>query len=357
MIINASGSAGLNFKVVGGTTQPANPKENTIWVSADVEIAEWGFGTENPFEKDLAAGVETAQGFIYGDGSIGDTSVHYVDYTVDFIPVDTSKKYRWAYSLSSSNVMAFRVVEYDENKNLLAVATPVSEETGISQSGSYIFANDSTKYIRLTYYGWDDPGCKVEFIENAAAEGAVWIQTGSRSAAPFNALKKDALTVYPIKCAQYVGGAWVEKDAKTYQNGAWKSWLLTLKLFPVSTGVPWSYSAQSGSSVTIADTYIYFPDDNYYNGAFTTDYIDLSGFKTLYISTNFSSLYSGGIHRMGVRTNKYSASNYADVSTYIASATPTTGSKTVAIDISNVAGGYITVQGAIRGYAYEVWAE
>lgn len=41
-IDNAAG--GLNFEVVGGTTQPSNPKENTIWVNTNVEIPMWGCG-------------------------------------------------------------------------------------------------------------------------------------------------------------------------------------------------------------------------------------------------------------------------------------------------------------------------
>ena len=40
--------AGLNFKVVGGTTQPANPKENTIWVNTSEEITSWVFSSEEP---------------------------------------------------------------------------------------------------------------------------------------------------------------------------------------------------------------------------------------------------------------------------------------------------------------------
>ena len=40
--------AGLNFKVVGGTTQPANPKENTIWVNTSNEITGWIFSAEEP---------------------------------------------------------------------------------------------------------------------------------------------------------------------------------------------------------------------------------------------------------------------------------------------------------------------
>lgn len=49
MIINLTGGGGggLNFKVVGGTSQPVNPKENTIWVNTDTEITSWAFsGTE-----------------------------------------------------------------------------------------------------------------------------------------------------------------------------------------------------------------------------------------------------------------------------------------------------------------------
>ena len=42
------GGAGLNFSIVGGTTQPASPKENTIWINTDLEITGWAFDTESP---------------------------------------------------------------------------------------------------------------------------------------------------------------------------------------------------------------------------------------------------------------------------------------------------------------------
>lgn len=38
MIVNLGGSGGLDFHVVGGTTQPSNPKENTIWVNTSTDI-------------------------------------------------------------------------------------------------------------------------------------------------------------------------------------------------------------------------------------------------------------------------------------------------------------------------------
>ena len=40
----------LNFKVVGGTTEPQNPIENTIWVNTDVEITGWLFSITEPEE-------------------------------------------------------------------------------------------------------------------------------------------------------------------------------------------------------------------------------------------------------------------------------------------------------------------
>ena len=51
--------------------------------------------------------------------------------------------------------------------------------------------------------------------------GMVWIQVGSDSNVRFNALKKNALCVYPITCNQYINGEWESKSAKIYQDSAW----------------------------------------------------------------------------------------------------------------------------------------
>lgn len=42
------GSNILNLKVVGGTSAPASPKENTIWVNTDAAITDWIFNTSTP---------------------------------------------------------------------------------------------------------------------------------------------------------------------------------------------------------------------------------------------------------------------------------------------------------------------
>ena len=43
----AGGGSSLNFKVVGNP-QPANPKENTVWVNTDVKITSWIFSATQP---------------------------------------------------------------------------------------------------------------------------------------------------------------------------------------------------------------------------------------------------------------------------------------------------------------------
>ena len=38
----------LNFEVVGGITEPENPKENTIWINTDIEISDYVFSITQP---------------------------------------------------------------------------------------------------------------------------------------------------------------------------------------------------------------------------------------------------------------------------------------------------------------------
>ena len=45
------GSGGLNFKVVGGTSEPSSPKENIIWVNTSNTITDWVFSATQPSAK------------------------------------------------------------------------------------------------------------------------------------------------------------------------------------------------------------------------------------------------------------------------------------------------------------------
>ena len=80
----------------------------------------------------------------------------------------------------------------------------------------------------------DVPITAWEFSSKTPAEpveGMVWFQSGAASVAQFNALKKNNLTIYPNGSSQYVDGAWVGVDSRTYQNGEWVGWILYLYSF------------------------------------------------------------------------------------------------------------------------------
>lgn len=58
----------------------------------------------------------------------------------------------------------------------------------------------------------------------AHAKGMVWIIVGTSSTVEFNALKKNAIQVYPVSAKQYVGGAWVDVTAMSYIGGELVAW-------------------------------------------------------------------------------------------------------------------------------------
>lgn len=45
---NGSSGAALNFRVIGGTSQPTAPRENDIWVNTDTGITGWIFSATKP---------------------------------------------------------------------------------------------------------------------------------------------------------------------------------------------------------------------------------------------------------------------------------------------------------------------
>lgn len=60
---HGAAGAALNFKVVGGTEQPENPGEHTIWVNTETDISGWVFSPEepeNPIEGLVWIGLGTA---------------------------------------------------------------------------------------------------------------------------------------------------------------------------------------------------------------------------------------------------------------------------------------------------------
>lgn len=231
MIFNMSGGGGaaLNFKVMGGTAEPSNPAENTIWIDTDAKITGWLFYSHQP--------------------------------------------------------------------------------------------------------------------ENPA-EGMVWIATGSASNAEFNALKKNAIMVYPLSAKQYVNGAWVGKTAKTYQNGTWVDWATSLyKAGGVNTA-GWSVYDPSHSDHTLTfGTYMVLtiPDttDMGRRTTFHTDVLDLTNAKTLSITMKNTNNVTIGV-----------ASAYSTSTTWITSrgASAQSDFTTHTFDVSAINSGMVALRFEVNAY-------
>lgn len=89
---------------------------------------------------------------------------------------------------------------------------------GLTQPGT---ASENTIWVKTeSLTGWYFAATQPENMQ----EGEVWFPTGTESAVEFNALKKNAVQVYPLSATQMVDGALVDVEAMSYQEGEWVIW-------------------------------------------------------------------------------------------------------------------------------------
>lgn len=233
------GGAGLNFKVVGGTTAPGSPTENTIWVNTSVAIPSWAFSATEP-------------------------------------------------------------------------GSPVA--------------------------------------------GMVWISTGTSSSAEFNALKKNAIQVYPASAKQYVGGAWSNVEAWLYQNGEWVQFGAEFDGYLYNAGVfnedyagdaldVYAKKYSSGDGNTDTPTVAYNSDNVTITAHYGNGYpssmlvlqkkIDLTGFSELQLDSEHTgvNIYLRVWSEIGTYTNDNVAASLTLPHTYNTRMTDT-------LDISSLSGEY-----------------
>lgn len=82
-----------------------------------------------------------------------------------------------------------------------------------------------------------------------AEAGTVWITTGNSSPVAFNALKKNGVMVYPISAKQYIDGAWIDVDVKSYQGGEWVA--LVTYLFKSGSGSAYTMTKTCDKNASI----------------------------------------------------------------------------------------------------------
>ena len=183
-------------------------------------------------------------------------------------------------------------------------------------------------------------------------EGMVWLSIGLESSVAFNALKKNKLAVYPVSASQYVGGAWVNKAAQSWQGGKWVSWWVPGTLF--ADGIDdtaltggWASKAFSAGSgidgatvdVSVSSNGVSATLSKSYKSTFigTKNKIDTSGFNTLRMEFSEASRSTGS---GAINACLYSDEGYTTAAS--AAVISTTGVKNLSpeIDVSKLSGTY-----------------
>lgn len=179
-----------------------------------------------------------------------------------------------------------------------------------------------------------------------AAEGMIWIQTGTASHVVFNLLKNNAIFVYPVAVFQYESGEWVNKEARSFLGGVWQDWIMYAFYYGDTCNAltgGWEAVARSTGinpilpTLEIADGVMKVSSYrasalNYFGGTVQTkNKIDLSAFSSVtFCVTETADTSGGGVLRVGVAEDAvsevYDMDAYADIS----------GAGDVAVDISGV---------------------
>lgn len=293
MIFNMTGGggtgAGLNFKVVGGTTQPSNPSENTIWVNTDKEITGWIFSAKNPFIGEI---VESA-GVL--SGTVGTSALNQTGYS--FRKVNDGKAVVAFFNSSSSVGVILVSRDRDACKiSKVPILTTIDTTTTIEAENSFIYDGETYYYAYFLfnkdmYYILDvEPiDCtSYTVLANALAptyniDNKVWIKSGEISTVSFNALKKNGIMIYPSSAKQFISGTWESVTAKSFHGGQWADWMIYLynkgAEYVDESGNGWAFSGKytkNEQSIRVGTT-----GGTAFSGYAESPFVDLSGFDTI----------------------------------------------------------------------------
>lgn len=245
------GGAGINLEVVGGTTQPSSPKENTVWVNTSTTITSWDFSATQPARRssnknflvypyDSGASLTSSgvtytcntSGHVTANGTATETSYYRVFYREPRLMLDPG-----TYTLSGcpaqpSGGNAYRIYLYSYNANATIASDygsgetfTLSERTEVGISINVLNGKTATNAVFKPQL--EKASSATAYVKGDAT-GQVWVKTGSSAAAPIDIDKKNSIILYPNSCYQYVNGAWAAKTAMTFVNGAWKNWAVYL---------------------------------------------------------------------------------------------------------------------------------
>ena len=274
---NAGGAgAGLNVTVVNSSTEPASPKEDTIWVKGSYP-AHTGWAI-SPIEPHRVSRSDNLIVYPYLNGT---RTSNGVTFTVDDSSGNKGKITANGTNTSSSSIF-FRLSDAGIENREMVLQPGTYRLCGNCESSSssthrlaiaYSYNNWSTKE-----FAYDDSGSGVDFTltkiakarvsievkggksaDNALyqpvvvragvstaytmgnATGQLWIKTDSSSELRLNVLKQNEILVSPLEAYEYTtNSGWYKREMRVYQRGAWSE--LNTSLYIYNNGKSTGYS-------------------------------------------------------------------------------------------------------------------
>lgn len=261
--VSAIQADGLNFKVVGGTTKPGNPKENTIWVNTNVEITEYAFSTKNPFADDTELIVQANHTI-----NSSSTNIVIIDNSNGSIIASQTITGTTSYSEFTNATVSFETLS-----GLQGTLTCSVKKTSPFFTGTVAVDKVAAGTVEFgtgtnSSYTWSDEQSVIIKGSGTPKLGQVWISTGAESSVAFSVTKNNPIMIYPILVMQYKNNTWSNVEAMIYQNGSWKDfkiWLFKSGQGALTTFVNWKESTDN--TLNIRNDYIYIAYGSSSNGS------------------------------------------------------------------------------------------
>jgi len=141
--VGGGGGGGLAIEIVGGTTQPANPKENTIWVNTDVAIGAVTFAPNAPASPE-----------------VGD------------VWINTTNKYH-----SNGTNASTYILKVCEEPYLEVNVLSISQYDGtawVNHDGSAIYTNETWTNLALWIYSYGTENVNYPFDAKLLESSSTW---------------------------------------------------------------------------------------------------------------------------------------------------------------------------------------
>ncbi len=212
----SSGGAALNYKVVGGTTEPINPREGHVWIATDEPITDYSIEAQNHWVDSFKAMYNTnliiENRYLDSDGqevSIEGTSC--TDYMQ--IPLGAT---RLRLGEPGADFNSACNIWYDNQKQMLSFFRPnAPTEVEVPQGARYLRISVSNN-ATAQYY------CDAITEKTATpTQGNVWIKTDEDVGFSLKMEKNKHVYSYPLSCVQYINDAWTEKAIQIFSDARW----------------------------------------------------------------------------------------------------------------------------------------